>query len=294
MKNISPETQAHLDSGSSTMAYCWRVTRTDGKVFGFTEHDEDLEFGGDVYSATTGFTSSALESGLGFSVDNTEATGALSSDVITDEDLEDGKYDNAVVDMYWVNWQNPEQQVYLSSGNIGQVQRTEFAYQTEFRSKSHRLQQRTGRTYKRTCDALFCDERCGLRVENFTHEAIITGSADAKTYTINYAGGLPDNTFASGYFSLGILEVDGKQHSIKRHSQEGAETVIELWEDTRITLDLGTKCSLIVGCDKSFKTCIGFNNAPNFRGFPHIPGSDYLTRNADDTTSTTDGGSIFK
>jgi uncharacterized phage protein (TIGR02218 family) len=33
------------------------------------------------------------------------------------------------------------------------------------------------------------------------------------------------------------------------------------------------------GCDKSFATCTGrFANARNFRGEPHLPGMDLLTR----------------
>ena len=33
------------------------------------------------------------------------------------------------------------------------------------------------------------------------------------------------------------------------------------------------------GCDRRFDTCKAkFGNAVNFRGFPHIPGSDYVLR----------------
>ena len=33
------------------------------------------------------------------------------------------------------------------------------------------------------------------------------------------------------------------------------------------------------GCDRRFSTCRDrFANAPNFRGFPHIPGNDFILR----------------
>jgi hypothetical protein len=33
------------------------------------------------------------------------------------------------------------------------------------------------------------------------------------------------------------------------------------------------------GCDKQFATCVNrFKNALNFRGEPHVPGGDLLTR----------------
>jgi hypothetical protein len=38
----------------------------------------------------------------------------------------------------------------------------------------------------------------------------------------------------------------------------------------------GDTVKITQGCDKAFSTCISFSNAANYRGFPHIPGLDYL------------------
>jgi uncharacterized phage protein (TIGR02218 family) len=44
----------------------------------------------------------------------------------------------------------------------------------------------------------------------------------------------------------------------------------------------GTRVEMTEGCDKRFATCIGrFGNAVNFRGEPHLPGNDLLTRYGD-------------
>jgi len=41
----------------------------------------------------------------------------------------------------------------------------------------------------------------------------------------------------------------------------------------------GDRIALRHGCDKSFATCVSrFGNAENFRGEPHLPGNDLLTR----------------
>ena len=41
----------------------------------------------------------------------------------------------------------------------------------------------------------------------------------------------------------------------------------------------GTVVELREGCDKRFETCVSrFENAANFRGEPHLPGTDLLTR----------------
>ncbi len=38
MKSLPPALQAHLDDGTTTLAWCWRITRADGVTFGFTDH----------------------------------------------------------------------------------------------------------------------------------------------------------------------------------------------------------------------------------------------------------------
>ncbi|MBW6496728.1 MAG: DUF2163 domain-containing protein [Burkholderiaceae bacterium] len=46
MKTLSPELQAHLDEGTTTLALCWRISRNDGVALGFTDHDRALVFDG--------------------------------------------------------------------------------------------------------------------------------------------------------------------------------------------------------------------------------------------------------
>ena len=55
MKTASPALLAHMAQGTTTIAWCWKVTRTDGEVFGFTSVDRDLTIDGVTYAAATGF-----------------------------------------------------------------------------------------------------------------------------------------------------------------------------------------------------------------------------------------------
>lgn len=109
MKTLSPELSAHLASGATTLALCWRVERVDGVVLGFTEHDLDLAFDGVVHRAASGFSSTEISQTLGLSVDNLEAAGALSSEAIAETDLAAGRYDDASVSIHLVNWADPQQ-----------------------------------------------------------------------------------------------------------------------------------------------------------------------------------------
>jgi uncharacterized phage protein (TIGR02218 family) len=57
------------------------------------------------------------------------------------------------------------------------------------------------------------------------------------------------------------------------------ENEVELRDTPRALVEPGDRIELRHGCDKSFATCTGrFRNAENFRGEPHLPGNDLLTR----------------
>ena len=104
MKTLSAALQAHLDSGTTTLAWCWRIERADGVVFGFTDHDRPLAFGGVTYEPESGFAASEIRSGTDLAVDAQEAEGVLTSDTITETDILDGRWDNAAVEVWRVNW----------------------------------------------------------------------------------------------------------------------------------------------------------------------------------------------
>jgi len=59
MKTLDPFLQAHLDEGTTTLAWCWRIARADGTSFGFTDHDRTLSFDGTEFEPESGLTASA-------------------------------------------------------------------------------------------------------------------------------------------------------------------------------------------------------------------------------------------
>ncbi|MEO9631312.1 MAG: DUF2163 domain-containing protein, partial [Sulfitobacter sp.] len=76
----------HFARGVTTLCHCWQVTRADGAVFAFTDHDMPLAFAGVTFRADTGLSARALAQTSGLSVDNTEALGALSDDAIREDE----------------------------------------------------------------------------------------------------------------------------------------------------------------------------------------------------------------
>nr|WP_280320943.1 DUF2163 domain-containing protein [Sulfitobacter faviae] len=98
---------AHIAQGVTTLCHCWQVTRADGAIFAFTDHDMPLMFDGVTFRADTGLSARALAQTSGLAVDNTEALGALSDDAIREGEIEQGRFDGAEVQAWLVNWANP-------------------------------------------------------------------------------------------------------------------------------------------------------------------------------------------
>lgn len=283
MKVLPAGMQALLDSGATTLAYCWRVARADGKIFGFTEHDRALVFGGTSYEPESGFAASEIRAGSDLAVDAQEAAGALRSDAITETDILDGRWDNAEIEVWRVNWADPDQRILLRRGNIGQVRRGKAAFVAEVRSLSHVLNQPIGRTYQFYCDAALGDGRCGVDLENAAYKGngtVAALNAD-RAFTATGLG-----SFSAGWFEYGALEWAtganaGRRAEVARHGLAGSDAQIELFEAPIRSIAVSDTFIIRAGCDKQFSTCAAkFSNQINFRGFPHMPGEDAVIRYA--------------
>jgi uncharacterized phage protein (TIGR02218 family) len=128
MRSIDAGLAAHLDGGATTLCHCWKLTRQDGVSFGFTDHDRDLAFAGLVFAARTGLEAAEAASELGFAVGGGEVSGALVSAGVTEDDLAAGRYDNATVETWLVNWADSAERLLLDIGSIGEIRRADGAF----------------------------------------------------------------------------------------------------------------------------------------------------------------------
>lgn len=293
MTTPSPAFQAHLDRDVTTLCYCWKLTRRDGVVLGFTDHDRPLTVGATLYEPDTGLTASETRSSLGLAEDSQQVEGALSSPRITEADIAAGRYDGASVETLLVNWRAPEQHLKLRRATIGGITREDGRFTAELSNLSASLDRVVGRTIRRTCDAELGDARCGvdLDTESHTASAAVLGDEGMGGLRVGGLGG-----FAPGWFSHGVLEAAsgaaaGLTARIVDHRVAGGEVRLVLSGEL-VGLATGDAVIVRAGCDKRFATCRDkFANALNFRGFPHLPGNDaaYTYVNADQTF---DGGAI--
>ena len=106
MKFESPALLAALGSPATTWCFLWKITRQDGTVLGFTDHDRDLVCSGVTYKAATGFVPSAVQGQNDLAPTNLEVTGVLDSSAITADDVRAGVYDFAEVRVMAADWSN--------------------------------------------------------------------------------------------------------------------------------------------------------------------------------------------
>lgn len=121
------------------------------------------------------------------------------------------------------------------------------------------------------CRAAFGDHQCRIDLASRTFRATVLSAQD-NVLSLDVAA---DQRFLFGRARYLGGENCGLASVILAIS--GAE--IALRDRPRRTVKPGTIVQLREGCDKRFETCVSrFANGVNFRGEPHLPGTDLLTR----------------
>ena len=283
MTALSPAFQDHLDTGTTTLAWAWRITRSDGAIYGFTDHDADLIFDGTTFESETGLIASEIRQSADLAVDAQDAEGILTSDRINETDISDGLWDNADVEVWRVNWSNPAERALRRRGSIGQIRRGRVSFVAEVRSLTHILGQTVGRNFQGTCDAELGDARCGINLELSIYKGTgeVATIRDDRTFTATGLG-----SYSTGWFSSGFVEWTsganaGRRTEVAVHTNDVGGVAVVLLDLPVRPVAIGDDFLIRAGCDKQIATCAAkFANVPNFRGFPTIPGQETVLRYA--------------
>ena len=194
----------HLATGCTTLARAFAVTRRDGVVMGFTDHDRDLAFDGITFRADSGLTAKALQMGTGLAVDNSEAVGVLRSDAITEADILAGRYDGAEVRAWLVNWADVTVRALQFRGTLGEITRGGGAFTAELRGLSERLNQPQGRIYHPRCSAVLGDRHCrfDLAAPGYAETLAVEVVEEGRIFRFAGLAGYPERFFEKGRFQI--------------------------------------------------------------------------------------------
>lgn len=296
MRSLPSALAAHIADEATTLCRCWSLTRRDGLVLGFTDHDRDLAFDGIRFLARAGLEAAEATAELGFATGGGEVLGALSASGLGEQDLSRGLYDDARVALWLVNWADAGQRVLLETGFVGEVRRSDSHFSAELRGLGKAFDEERGKLYTASCSADLGDARCGASV------GVAAGAvASTDGRLVLTAPALA--AYADGYFTGGRLTFTsggntGFVTEVKGHRAADGAITLQLWQATPNPIAVGDGFTAAPGCDKSFKTCRGkFGNGTNFRGFPHMPGNDFIIGGAgpgNPGAGPFDGGSLFR
>lgn len=256
----------------TSVALCWRIERADGAGVGLTSHDQVLENDSVRYEAAPGMMPASVTRKLGLDSHSAEVAGALSSDALDGQDLALGRWDGARVRLSAVDWQNSEAEtITLLSGEVGSVSVSDESFSAELLGAAAALDAPVCPSTSAECRAEFGDKRCRVDLAGRTRFALVLGAdggrlmLDAAVDDAFVLGRLRYMDGANCGLSTTILAVDG-----------GAIVIRDL---PRAPIEPRCRVELREGCDKRFETCVTrFANSVNFRGEPHLPGNDLLTR----------------
>lgn len=270
------------------LATCWKIVRTDGATLRFTDHNAKLSVSlagpdspttAEVFTPVGGIRASARGAGADGDA-NFQAIGAISSASITEEDLRAGRYRNARVTEYLVDWLYPwvgplATSVYF----IAETSYTREEWRASLLGLSHRLRHPTGDVYTKTCRADLGDDDCKFNLATQTVSGkTVSSVVDARRVFRTSSASL---NATAGWYAQGTLTWTtganaGLKSEVKVYSGS-PNYQIELQQRMPFPIAVNDQFTITAGCDKSFPTCKAkFANGLNFQGEPKMPGNDAL------------------
>lgn len=208
-RGISSGLLSSLQNETMGLAMCFNVLLTDGTIFGFTTHDEDIVLGPTTYYAMSSVTSTNIRFEIGGNAGNFDMDGLLSSDLITEEDLLAGRFDSAELTIFLVDWTNISNGVVtLLRGNIGDITIVDEKYTASVRSLMQWYQQQQVEVTSPTCRVYHLgDARCKFDLSS----NVLSGDPAQSTgtiatvvdpYTITFTGAVAK----AGFYNAGTLQ----------------------------------------------------------------------------------------
>ncbi len=159
----------------------------------------------------------------------------------------------------------------LLQGEIGGVRTQDDGFAADLNGAAAALEGPICPATSPQCRAELGDAACRIDLRGRTRRATVASSAGGEV-TLDQA--------IDEAFLLGRLRyLSGGNCGLSTSIIAVAGEHVRVRDLPRAAIENGCRVELREGCDKTFATCCArFGNAANFRGEPHLPGNDLLTR----------------
>lgn len=277
MKTGAAAINAHIQLTTTSLADCVRIDRKDGTQLGFTSHDVDITYDGLTYKAETAITRTNFEAKDNLSVANLDIQGLIDASDITESDIRAGRYDNAEVYFFTINWANivTDEIIKLDRGFIGDIKLRDGIYVAELRDLTQRLNKNLLRLFTPECQADFgaASTGCQFDLDTVKETGTVGTVTDNREFTLT---GLTTST--EDYFNGGKVKfTSGANNGLYGEIKDfDAPNAVTLFLKMPFTVAVTDTVEIWPGCNKSRTACKAYGQIENMQGYPDLPGQDAL------------------
>ena len=281
---ITPNISGLITRLSHRFATLWQLVRIDGTEFLFTDHNENIVFNTKTFTPLSSLQATARQQATGLRNYNFDIKGVLDSAAITEADLLAGKFREALVSEFLVDWQYPWAGAVISSKHF--IENMSFngeVWEAQLSGISSLISRPVGTVYGRTCRHVLGDDGCKIDLGLFRKagNSVIAVSESKTKFTVNVFQ--PIASDVDDWYNFGEITWDTGDNS-------GISTEIKLWVGTPtfeislaipapFPINIGDTFSATPGCGKTLQICDDkFDNVVNHGGFPNIPGQDKMLK----------------
>lgn len=277
MAELNPSNAEFPNKSSIRWARLFTIVPKVGPVLRLTTHPSALVFENDTYTPAEAVDSSAQSESTGGEDFDTSFSGALTSDLLTEDDLNNGVYRGATITEAVIDWRYP--------------------YAGALRTYHYRLEDVSwnGEQFEATCGGLntylksrlggVCSRQCVVDLGSPECGKVLSSMANAQfELNIDAVPGdrqfnvvMPIQTLPGDWWHWGKVEFLGgaNQGATGTIIKEAGYGEFTLAERPPFAMKEGDPVRITTGCDKTRGTCAGkFDNFARFQGQPYVRGAD--------------------
>ena len=272
MKDLTPELSAALAQNSTRLCRIWEITRKDGMVFRFTDHDRDITFDGNVYGWQTSFMATAVQTQLNSAGSDVDVTVLLAPGSLEYMHLQRGLFDEADTILRIVRWDDPNGgAIIIHQGRVNSVDlNSRQSAILQLVGPISRVNKSLTEKYSKSCRANFGDARCKFPLATVTTDYTVTapGGNDQQFKAAALTGQPVD------HWMLGTVEWLTGTNKGTRQEVAGNDALggVNLLFRPPFPVAPGDTGKITRGCPKTLAACEGYANRANYRGEPFVPG----------------------
>ncbi len=271
------------EASTLRLAPLFKIERKDGTVLTFTGHDREIYYLGHTYIpiGIAVATSRAKRSDL--QEQTNEFSGIFDDASITEEDIAAGKYNDATVTEYVVDWRYPFSGPYtVNVSFLRNISKTSQQWEAEAIGVTGKIGGQFGEVYSRVCPHTLGDAECGVSIPEFTLTGVVTAVSSRTEITIVTASMLADDYFKFGQVTWFTGNNKGTSQGVESNTAIplSAGITLILRTATLKDIEVGNLFTIEAGCDGLAATCnTKFSNLVNNGSFPYIPGNSRYIEN---------------